>query len=414
MKNIEEIKNNKVFCLHPFVTEIKDALGHIKICPAKNNFTTHTEDLQLAWNSDASTELRRNMLSGCRTDVHCESCYALDEQNIPSERTKSLHQVTNEKIEELLSHVTNDGKIDIDPEYLELSLGIECESLCVQCNRMSSQKWKDTSNFLIDSAKHRVIKADFRTRYNFDDSKYKWSDDGTSFWSTFWEIVPNIKNLYLTGGEPFDSQKVLKLINELSQQSYADGLTITINTTGNYIPEHMWDIFKKFKKVELLFSIDAVGEKAEWLRYPLKWENFTNNVRKTDESNIHYEFTTNVHSLNLAYIPEIYEWFWSLDLKNMSDLPIKFTFNHRPSYLDVRFVEQDTKQFINQKIWDFYGMHNSKFPEHYFKNLMGCLDFMWQHKDTRRNDLIKEFVTTMDKTRNTKFSVLFKELDEKL
>ena len=50
----------------------------------------------------------------------------------------------------------------------------------------------------------------------------------------------------------------------------------------------------------------------------------------------------------------------------------------------------------------------------YFKNLMGCLDFMWQHKELRRNELIREFVVTMDKTRETKFDVLFAELAEKL
>ena len=412
--NIDEIKNNKVFCLHPLITQIKDPLGHVKLCPAKNNFNAQTKDLRLAWNSDSITELRRNMLTGCRTDIHCEGCYNLDEQNIPSERTKSLHEVTDERIVELLSHVDDDGKIDIDPEYLELSLGIECESLCAQCNRMSSQKWKDTTKILVESAQHRVIKADFRTRYIFDDSQYAWSDDNMKFWPTFWQVIPNIKHLFLTGGEPFDSPKMLKLINELADKEYADNLKVTINTTGNYIPEDMWTTFKKFKKVTLLFSIDAVGEKAEWLRFPLKWDNFASNVKKADDLNIYYEFTTNVHSLNLAYIPEIYEWMWSSDLKNLSEFPIKFTFNHRPSYLDVRFVEQDTKQFINQKIWDFYGIHNHKYPEHYFKNLMGCLDFMWQHKDTRRNDLIKEFVYTMDTTRNTKFSVLFKELDEKL
>jgi hypothetical protein len=39
---------------------------------------------------------------------------------------------------------------------------------------------------------------------------------------------------------------------------------------------------------------------------------------------------------------------------------------------------------------------------------------MWQHKDERRNRMIREFVNTIDKTRNTKFGVLFSELDEKL
>ena len=412
--NIEEIKNNKVFCLHPWVTQIKDNLGHVKLCPAKNNFNAETKDLRLAWNSDSIKQIRTNMMTGCRTDEMCEGCYTLDEQSIPSERTKSLHLVPIEKIEELLNDTSEDGTIGRDAEYLELSLDIKCESLCVQCNRMTSQKWKDTTQFLVDTAQHRVIKADFRTRYNFDEELYNWSNEGMKFWPTFWEVIPNVKHLFLTGGEPFESDKMIRLINELSQKEFANDLKVTINTTGNYVPKDMWETFKAFKKVTLLFSIDAVGEKAEWLRFPLNWDNFVSNVRLADEKNIHYEFTTNIHSLNLAYVPEIYEWLWESKLNNVTMHPIKFTFNHRPSYLDVRFVEQDTKQFINQKIWDFYGKYNQNHPEGYFQNLMGCLDFMWQHKDYRRNELIKEFVNTMDKTRNTKFSVLFSELDEKI
>lgn len=414
MISVEELKKNGVFCLHPLVTQIKDPLGHVKLCPTKNSFNAQTKDLRLAWNSEPITELRRNMACGNKTNSLCEGCYELEEQNIPSERTKSLENVSDEKINELLAHVNDDGKMDIDPEYLSLSLGIDCESLCAQCNPLSSQKWKDSTPALIEKAEHRVIKADFRTRYAFNDSHYTWSDDNTRFWPTFWQVIPNIKHLFLTGGEPFDSKKMLKLINELAEKDFANNLKVTINTTGNHIPEDMWETFKKFKKVTLLFSIDAVGRKAEWLRYPLKWDNFVSNVKKADDLNVHYEFTTNVHSLNLAFIPEIYEWMWSSELKNLSQFPIQYTFTHRPSYLDVRFVEQDTKQYINQKIWDFYGKYNQKYPEHYFVNLMGCLDFMWQHKDIRRNDLIKEFITTMDKTRDTNFSEIFKELNEKL
>ena len=169
-------------------------------------------------------------------------------------------------------------------------------------------------------------------------------------------------------------------------------------------------MFKKFKKTTLLFSIDAVGAKAEWLRYPIKWEVFESNVKKADALGIYYEFTTNIHSLNLAYVPEIYEWIWSMDLKNVAQYPINYTFNHRPSYLDVRFVEQDTKQFINQKLWDFFGQHNNKFDEAYFASMMGCLDYMWQHKDDRKNHLVKAFITTMDSTRDTKFEDIFSEL----
>ena len=412
--NSEEIKNNGVFCLHPWVTQIKNSLGHIRLCPAKNNFNSFTSDLRKSWNSDAIKEVRTNMMVGKRTDIHCGGCYQLDEQGISSERTKSMQTSSTDDIQILLNNTTTDGNLLIEPEYLELSLDIDCQSLCIQCNPMSSQKWKDSTKFLVEAATHRVIKADFRTRYVFNDESYKWSDEGTKFWTTFWEFIPKVKHLFLTGGEPFDSVKIIKLITELSSKSFASELKISINTTGNYIPEQLWELFKSFKKVTLVFSIDGVGAKAEWLRYPIIWANVVSNITKADCLGINYEFTTNVHSLNLAYIPEIYEWLWSSGLKNVPELPIKFTFNHRPSYLDVRFVEQDTKQFINQRIWDFYGKHNQNYPESYFKNLMGCLDFMWQHKELRRNELIREFVVTMDKTRETKFDVLFAELAEKL
>jgi hypothetical protein len=411
--NIEDLKNNKAFCLHPWRTQIKNSLGHIKLCPTRNDFDAHTADLKEAWNCDSIKELRSNMLNGIQTEYTCKACYKLDNENIPSDRIKSFEGISDVEVKQLLS-LTKDGEVSIGPEYLELSLDIECKSLCVQCNRQTSQQWKDTTPFLVENAAHRVIKADFRTRHVFNDSEYTWSNQGKDFWNTFWDVIPEVKDLYLSGGEPFDSVKTLRLIAELSTKPYAKDINLIISTTGKFIPEDLWDKFTAFKNVKLQFSVDAVKEKAEWLRFPLQWNDFVNNVRLADDNGISYEFITNIHSLNLPYVPEIYEWLWDSKLKNLPAHPIKFTFNHRPSYLDVRFVEQDTKQYINQKIWDFYGANNSKFDESYFQDLMGCLDFMWQHKDERRNRMIREFVNTIDKTRNTKFGVLFSELDEKL
>lgn len=407
-----DIKNNGVFCMHPWVTQIKNPLGDVRLCPVKNNFNAEIKDMRKAWNSPSITKIRENMMNGRTTEDICGACYTLEQHNIPSERLKSLENVSNEKIIELLSHTTENGVLDIDPEYVELSLDIECQSMCVQCNRQSSSTWKNNTDSLVEMATHRVIKADFRTRYGYDDDMYKWSDEGEKFWPTFWEVIPNVKHLFISGGEPFESTKAVKLITDLSEKEYSNELRLTINTGGNYIPDNMWEIFNKFKKTTLLFSVDAVKERAEWLRHPLKWENFERNVKKADENNTYIEFTTNIHSLNLAYVPEIYEWIWSMNLKNVAHYPINYTFNHRPSYLDVRFVEQETKQFINQKLWDFFGQHNTKFDENYFGSMMGCLDYMWQHKDNRKNYLVKEFVTTMDNTRDTKFEDIFPELHE--
>ena len=410
MNSIETIKNNGVFCIHPWTTQIKNPLGDVRLCPVKNNFNAEIKDMRKAWNSDSITQIRRNMLNGDTTEDICGACYTLENQNIPSERLKALETVNDDKLIDLLLHTNSNGELDIDPEYVELSLDIECNSMCVQCDGSSSTAWKNNTEQLIEMATHRVIKADLRTRYNYDDTMYQWSDEDAKFWPTFWEVIPNVKHLFLSGGEPLVSKKSLKLIKELSSKDFANELRLTINTNGDHIDDDMWEVFARFKKTTLLFSVDAVGDKAEYLRYPLNWQKFTDNVKKADELNIYYEFTTNIHALNLAYVPEIYEWLWSLNLNNLPVHPIKYTFNHRPSYLDVRFVEQETKQYINQKLWDFFGMHNSKFDESYFGSMMGCLDFMWQHKDNRKNYLIKEFVNTMDKTRNTKFVDIFPEL----
>ena len=92
------------------------------------------------------------------------------EFGINSERLKALETVSDDKLIDLLLHTNNNGELDIAPEYVELSLDIECNSMCVQCNRSSSTAWKNNTEQLIEMATHRVIKADFRTRYNYDET----------------------------------------------------------------------------------------------------------------------------------------------------------------------------------------------------------------------------------------------------
>jgi hypothetical protein len=81
--------------------------------------------------------------------------------------------------------------------------------------------------------------------------------------------------------------------------------------------------------------------------------------------------------------------------------------------MDVRFVEQHTKEYINQIIWDFIGQCNQDDCHKLLINsLKGCLDFMWQHKDQRQNVLLRNFIISMDKKRNTNFDIVFPKLNK--
>ena len=294
---------------------------------------------------------------------------------------------------------------------IELALDTNCQAMCIHCSPSYSDLYRNESDSLTQITENRVIKAFYRTR-----SKIAFTENSDvqnpEYWTNFWKNLTQLTEISLNGGEPLQSERTLKLIKDLSNHEHASKLTLKIFTSGMSIPDWFFEILEKFNQVIMTFSVDATGEQAEYLRWPIKWDSVVDNVKKSmSYSNVKIYFALSVHSLSLSCFPDIYKWIYSLNL-NLDYNPLTFKYVHRPTWMDVRFVDQSTKEYINQLIWDFIGQSHNVLHQHLIDSLKGCLDFMWQHKERRQNVLLRNFIISMDKQRCTNFDIIFPELNK--
>ena len=67
-------------------------------------------------------------------------------------------------------------------------------------------------------------------------------------------------------------------------EGYAKDCNLRYNSNGLELPDKLFKLWEHFKEVRFNFSIDAYGERNNYIRYPSKWEEVAKNLKKLDEN----------------------------------------------------------------------------------------------------------------------------------
>jgi sulfatase maturation enzyme AslB (radical SAM superfamily) len=92
--------------------------------------------------------------------------------------------------------------------------------------------------------------------------------ENPDFWKELYAQIPNLRQVYFAGGEPLMIKEHKTFLEEIIRQGYADKISIRYNTNGLLLNEEIIELWTKFKKVKVGFSIDAIGIKNYYIRYP--------------------------------------------------------------------------------------------------------------------------------------------------
>jgi hypothetical protein len=169
---------------------------------------------------------------------------------------------------------------------LEIRPGSICNFACQTC-------WP--------SASSRV--AEFHSRAGLIDIK---SVDSNSFddFDFLLPISTRIKDVVLLGGEPFYDKSCLKFLSWATQNLKSN---IIMFTNGSKID---FDFLKSYPgKLTLVFSLDAVGMPAEYIRYGTNWVEVMKNylaVQELPNIDVRVNITCSVY--NYFYIEEVIEF----------------------------------------------------------------------------------------------------------
>ena len=146
-----------------------------------------------------------------------------------------------------------------------------------------------------------------------------------------------IIELDVNGGEPTASKNYKKILKELPS-----GVKIVrMNTNGSRMITEVEDVLKRNIMVIVTMSFDGLGDTHDYIRWPIKWEDYKKTVSAYQELKKTYKMLqldmwTTVSCFNIKTLPDI------INFARNKGIPHDWSFLHQPSVLNVRYKNKFT------------------------------------------------------------------------
>jgi organic radical activating enzyme len=276
------------------VDEITDEAGE--------KYDLNKDNLQTIYNSKYMQNLRQQFRNGDKPDT-CTRCW---QEEAAGRASKRIH--SRIRLKEFVDKVDYANDTPDQLWFVDLKLGNICNLKCRICGSWSSSKWAQEEIDYVPGLKNKKS----HMAYKFL-QQGQWPRKTQTFWDNLRELLPNIKYFEFTGGEPFMIKEHFELLQYAVDQGYAKDIDIHYNTNGTQWPD-VHELWSHFKRVDIAFSIDNVGERFEYERYGAKWAEVEENIRrfhKLRDRNIR-KVTTQVcmtiNIQNVYYLEELCNW----------------------------------------------------------------------------------------------------------
>lgn len=280
-----------------------------------------------AQHSDYMKSLRQQFLNG-EKPTGCNMCW---QEEIVFGRM-SKRKATFVKLKDVKIDY---NEKDVIPIFLDLKLGNICNLKCRICGSWSSSKWAQEE---IDIANGDNPLASAQLR------KGQWPRRISSWWEALEDALEHIEYLEFTGGEPFLINEHFDLLEKLVEKGYAHKIDIHYNTNGTIWPVRS-ELWKHFKRVEIAFSIDDIGDRFEYQRYGTRWNETQEVIRKAVSSPYKLQVCTTFNIQNAYYWPETEEWILDQGIKD-----IHYNILHEPPMFNLRNMPNDIKYAYRQRM----------------------------------------------------------------
>lgn len=341
------------------------------------NVKVYKDSLKHIQDSQFMEDLRTKFRNGERPDG-CSNCWAEEDAGKTSKRMNSIY-----KMKKSLRNWTTESKPAL--KFIDFKLGNVCNLKCRICGSWSSSKWAQEE---IDYNEKNIMAVQ-----NLREGG--WPKQYPKFFDDVKEYLADTEFFEFTGGEPFMIRNHFKILEHCVEKGFAKNIDIHYNTNGTQLPpREIFALWKNFKRVEIAFSIDDVGEQFEYQRHPAKWKEVNYNLnqfkaQKTD--NMEFQICSTVNIFNIFSLAKLSIWVRQFK-------PRFFYVNtcFDPDVFNIQTLPNQVKNIVNAR----YGK---------LKDFEGTLRYM--NSADRDSDEMrkyrKERILKADKYRNENFADTF-------
>lgn len=184
------------------------------------------------------------------------------------------------------------------PSRIDLMFDISCNLACRTCGPESSTLWQKHLKEI-----NEWNTPIFTPRNRHDVIAHLQQLDLT-----------NLKQVVFCGGETLLGQEYWHVTEWLADNvpNAKQQLTICFQTNGTQpITQKNYDVIGKLHLVKLHVSIDSIGTKFEYLRWPASWNQVVDNIqniRATCPSNVMFVIEETISIFNVVYLDETESW----------------------------------------------------------------------------------------------------------
>lgn len=150
--------------------------------------------------------------------------------------------------------------------------------------------------------------------------------------------LDRIEHLDINGGEPSYSKNYKHLIKNLPPNLRS----LRVNTNCATVIHELEDINRSGVEVTVTVSFDGIGNVHDYVRWPVKWQAFYENLMQYKQFNLaDLNLWSTVNALNVCDLPNIWQFVKEHDLHHA------YALLHSPEPLSVRFSNNLTRSAKN-------------------------------------------------------------------
>lgn len=262
------------------------------------------------------------------------------------------------------------------PMAVDINIDMTCNAACVICGPDVSTFWRkqNEKNKIFDINPH----TDLQTQLNVILDSLD---------------LTNVKRIKFFGGEPLLTDTHIKILEKIPNPSQCD---VWYTTNASIVPKtNVMDIWNKFKLVFFEASIDGIGPKFDYIRWPLKWNKIKNNLNTLKDiapNNLLFRINHTVNPFNIFYYDELDDWVkTNLDTNKLGD---NTEINVHPCW--GTWDLKKTPMLLREEIY-------KKYPNHLISNILSSLP-------DESYDTIIKFTETWDPIRKNNWKQAFPEI----
>lgn len=369
------------FCHSPWTNLDIDPLGTMAPCckfqhdkkEEKFNIRTHT--IQQYSKSNLLLQVRNQFMQG-NWPSGCERCQIEEQNNIESKRN-----LDHTRWKDHYAQYNLDSNQFITAS---VAFGNTCNLKCITCGPTSSSKWQK---------EHKTI-------YGIDIANNKFYKN--NFVKDLLQAAPSLVHLDIPGGEPLLSgvAQQKEMLQYYVDTEQAANMSLHYTTNVTLFPDEEWRmLWQHFKNVDIQLSIDGIGKRQEYIRYPAVWKDILNNTDRyvayaAKNNNLQLSVSHTISAYNIYYLDEFFTWCQQIGLPRPWLGKV-----HKPKFMRPTVWPQFAREYIVKHLL------SSQHADVYTWATM-----LEQIDDSKYFDDFKRLTQQHDQYRGLEFGSTFKEM----